>query len=100
MIEGDYNEEKESILRRLADVKLREIVVRLIMPFQYFIPSYCEMVGSNALVSIIALLLGSEPRSWPPLFGDVRDAWSIRQFWGYVIFLSLAICEMFPGEKS
>lgn len=49
------------------------------------------MVGSNALVSVIALLLGSEAQSWPPLFGDVRDAWSIRQFWGYVLtFLPLS----------
>lgn len=35
-----------------------------------------------------------EPGQWPPYFGRARDAWSVRQFWGYVPLLLLLILRI------
>ncbi|KAK8021974.1 hypothetical protein PG993_012741 [Apiospora rasikravindrae] len=36
----------------------------------------------NILATSQVLLFMSEPVDWPPLYGAVREAWSIRRFWG------------------
>ncbi|KAJ7439758.1 hypothetical protein FB451DRAFT_1151373 [Mycena latifolia] len=37
-------------------------------------------LGHNSLISVILKI--SDPRDWPPLFGSVWDATSVRNFWG------------------
>ncbi|KAL1670067.1 membrane bound O-acyl transferase family-domain-containing protein [Schizophyllum commune] len=35
-------------------------------------------------LSIIAALLGQEPRDWPPMWGDLGEAYTLRKIWGRV----------------
>ncbi|KAG2119423.1 membrane bound O-acyl transferase family-domain-containing protein [Suillus clintonianus] len=44
---------------------------------------YCVGVTIHALISaLIVSCTSSEPGSWPDLFGNWEDAYTIRQFWG------------------
>jgi hypothetical protein len=82
--DGDYSEEKESIIRRIGEASLHELFVRSWLPFSFFFTAWCRHQYLHSFVSASAVALGDEPRRWPPLYGDIRDAYSIRQFWGYV----------------
>lgn len=81
--DGDYDEEKESIIRRMRDVSMRELLIRAWLPIDYLVGSVCILKYQHSLVSAIAVALGDKPERWPPLLGDIRDAYSLRRFWGY-----------------
>jgi len=85
--DGDYSEYKESIIRRIGEVSMHELFVRAWLPLPFFFTAWCRHQYFHSLVSVPAVALGDEPRRWPPLYGDVRDAYSLRQFWGYVSIL-------------
>ena len=79
----DFMDEKIHFFSRLKDVTLREIVIRLWLPFSTYLPMYLEFSSLHCLVSVIAVTFGDNPSQWPPLYGDIRDAYSMRRFWGY-----------------
>jgi len=81
--EGDYNEYKESIIRRIRDVSMHELYIRAWLPFNMFFRTWCIHECFHRLVSVFAVILGDDPRRWPPLDGDIREAYSLRRFWGY-----------------
>lgn len=44
---------------------------------------FLSLIYDVLAITQVTLFL-SEPADWPPLFGRLVDAWSVRQFWGYV----------------
>jgi hypothetical protein len=80
---GEYAPEREHILRRLPNVDIREILIRLYLPLQYHLPAYSTISWAHAVLSIIGVVLGDEPASWPPLFGSLTDAYSLRRFYSH-----------------
>ncbi|KAG2121322.1 membrane bound O-acyl transferase family-domain-containing protein [Suillus clintonianus] len=49
----------------------------------YLVFYYCMGVTVHSLISAFAVsCTGSEPSSWPNLFGKWKDAYTIRRFWG------------------
>jgi hypothetical protein len=49
--------------------------------------TYSAMMLGTSLFSAGSVACGlSDPEEWPPLFAGPREAWSIRNFWGLVIF--------------
>lgn len=51
------------------------------------VAGYATLAAQNCVVGIISVSLGrSDPEDWPWLFGSIWDAWTVRRFWGYVIF--------------
>jgi hypothetical protein len=49
----------------------------------WFIIARIMIDGVHRILSIIFVVSGlSRPHDWPPLFGSVRDAYTIRNFWG------------------
>lgn len=72
-----------------------------------FTPAYCMISLSYDLLSIVAVALGvTEPRTWPLIFGDWKEGYTVRRFWSYVIlFLRVRtqfnlICPGGPGIKT
>jgi hypothetical protein len=87
--EGDYNPDKEYLFRRLFDVKKRELLIRLYLPILAFATQYATLSLYDALLSLIAVAAGGDqPGHWPPLFGDIRDAYSLRKSWRFVANIS------------
>jgi hypothetical protein len=83
--DGDYSEHKERIIRRIGEASMHELLVRAWLPLPALFTVWCRHQYLHSLVSVIAVALGDEPRRWPPLYGDVREAHSLRKFWGFVL---------------
>ncbi|KAI9767481.1 MAG: hypothetical protein M1840_005710, partial [Geoglossum simile] len=81
--DGDYEEEKEAIVRRLATggVSMREFYIRAWLTVDFLLTGHCILRTLHSAASAFAVALGDEPRRWPPLLGDIREAYSLRRFW-------------------
>lgn len=80
---GDLSPDKVKFFRRLGEVTIRELIVRMFFFVNMFLPQYLLYRAFHSGAAVISvLLLGDSPADWPPLFGDIREAYSIRRFWG------------------
>lgn len=73
------------VFRRLHDISAEELIVRTSTTIVIGIIGVSILVVNYSLLSFLAVLFGfSEPRDWPPFFGSIFDAYSVRRFWRYV----------------
>ncbi|KIX02312.1 uncharacterized protein Z518_08253 [Rhinocladiella mackenziei CBS 650.93] len=79
----DINATHDSYFRRIGEVTARETTIRLITVFFFIWNAYANLTSLHAALSIIfvALLRFDDPDEWPPLFGSLGKAVSIRRFW-------------------
>ncbi|KAL8830594.1 MAG: hypothetical protein Q9191_001347 [Dirinaria sp. TL-2023a] len=70
-------------LSRLWEVSTSEIITRVLSVLGYWVVQYMviEVLYSFLAVSAVALRI-TDVDAWPPVFGSVMEAWSIRQYWG------------------
>lgn len=70
----------------LPPVTLRETALRGVTAVWWAWGSFVLLDGFHALLSLlaVAVLRVDEPADWPPLFGDLREAYTVRRFWGKV----------------
>ncbi|KAK3906133.1 hypothetical protein C8A05DRAFT_12109 [Staphylotrichum tortipilum] len=63
---------------------LRDIFLRAVMSFQWIWSTYCSLVSAHDLLAVVfvSVLGWDRPDEWPPLFGSIWDATSLRRFWG------------------
>ena len=81
-----YSLDLVPIFRHLQEVTFEEIAIRLTTTIAYWTIIYCVMTMLYSIVSLTAVLSGiSEVRSWPPLYGPLSQAYTIRGFWGLVL---------------
>ena len=79
----DFLPEKERALRRLSDITLRESLIRTFFIFHFIWGSYAEFEIVHQLHAFISVSIGvDDPEDWPPLFGSIKDTYTLRQFWG------------------
>lgn len=82
-----FSMQQISIFRRLHEVSGTELLMRApaVIGMRLIMISFQEV--SYSLVAFLAVLLGlSEPKDWPPFYGSVLDAYSMRRFWKYVLY--------------
>lgn len=75
------------LLARLNATNGEEILIRFGVSFVMWLIGYCVVQAIYSAMEIVAVgsgLTGVE--GWKPLFGNLADCWSIRQFWGSVIY--------------
>ena len=78
-----YSLDLVPFFRRLGEVTVEQLVIRLITTIALWTSIYCIMTILYSVVSLIAVLSGaSEARSWPPVYGSLSNAYTIRRFWG------------------
>ena len=77
----DFLETPDGFLRRMSAVTAREIVIRIYIYLNAVSVPYCTLRLAHSLAAIVAVLCGDSPARWPPLFGRLRDAYTIRRFW-------------------
>ncbi|PSS28041.1 hypothetical protein M430DRAFT_15275 [Amorphotheca resinae ATCC 22711] len=78
----DFLPTKETYFRRLTSVTLRETLIRVWIVTYFIWSSMCLYTTIHDFLSIIFVGSGfDKPEDWPPLFGDIREATSIRNFW-------------------
>lgn len=90
--EADYVSERASIIRRLAQhctaalpttpITKRELAVRINETVSNFLPDYLILSAYHDFFAIFFLATGVDQSwEWPPLFGQISEAYSMRRFW-------------------
>lgn len=80
----DFQSPKNQIVRRLGDINLREWMILLHTAFTGWFEPYCILTAVHSFSSVVAVACGDAPRNWRPLFGDIREAYTVQRFFGYV----------------
>ncbi len=78
----DFQRPKDHLLRRLMDVSPREWVILIHHGFSGWFLPYCSLTAAHSLASVLAVACGDAPGNWRPLFGDIRDAYTVHRFFG------------------
>ncbi|KAI8303429.1 putative beta-glucosidase I, partial [Colletotrichum sp. SAR11_59] len=81
----DIEDHKSAIVRRFLrgdHIEPREFWVRVYFAFESMWAAYNWYNRAHLLCALFFVGLGiDEPEEWPPMFGDIRQAWNIRRFW-------------------
>lgn len=80
----DFESPKTHILRRILEVSPREWVILFYLSFECWLDSYCLLKAAHSVASVIAVACGDEPKNWRPLFGSIKDAYTVQRFFGLV----------------
>ena len=84
LMPGDVGASQQKVLRRLTDFTSREAVVRSHTAVFWIWESLVYLDGANAVLAIFFVLSGiDQPADWPPLFGSLTEATSLRKFWSH-----------------
>ena len=83
---SDFSPEKEVYIRRIfsGTITKRETAIRVWLVIHYFSCNWVIVTSLHycfAIVSVSIFCL-DEPHDWPPLFGSIKDAYTLRGFWG------------------
>lgn len=84
---SDLAPEKERFISRLVtspnDITSFELALRLFLPANWIWTNYFCLETYHSILAIIfvCVLRIDEPEEWPPLFGNLLDAYSVRYFW-------------------
>ena len=77
----DLLDTPDGFLTRLLTLSSREAVIRIyVYLVATFIP-YCTLRLGHCLASVLAVASGDDPARWPPLFGNLQDAYTLRNFY-------------------
>lgn len=80
--QDDFASPKDQLLRRILNASLREWIILIHTAFQIWFKPYCLLNSAHSFASIIAIALGDSPALWRPLFGDIREAYTLQRFFG------------------
>ena len=80
---SDFSPSKQSYIRRLHVITVRESLVRSWMVFHFVWSAWAIFTGLHDILAIIAVGSGlDDPADWPPLYGSPCQMYTIRRFWG------------------
>jgi hypothetical protein len=78
----DFLPTKETYFRRIGSVTIRETVIRVwVITFAIGSGIGFFNIAHNILAIIFVGTGFDEPEDWPPLFGNIQEASSIRNYW-------------------
>jgi hypothetical protein len=79
----NFAPKKIVVLRRLGDIDREEMIVRSTTIIAVWLSLFIYLQLVYGVMKVPAVVLGiSDVAAWPPLFGSVIEAFTLRQFWG------------------
>ncbi len=70
-------------LTRLSEVDSAELMTRVVAVLGHWAIMHCMIQMLYLGLAVFSVSMGfTNVRVWRPLFGDVRDSWSVRNYWG------------------
>lgn len=79
----DFTWQKVAIFARWREVSIEEISSRIIISLLCWASMYCIIQAVYCSMALIAVAIYITPiDAWPPLFGSIKESYSLRQFWG------------------
>ncbi|MCJ1247107.1 hypothetical protein MMC30_004318 [Trapelia coarctata] len=92
MIATTYPAQLVPFFSRLGEVTVEQINMRFITSIMTWVSVYCIIHASHGVMATIGVASGlTEVKDWPPSFGSLGDAYTVRGFWGCVLTLAMAI---------
>ncbi|KAJ4151186.1 hypothetical protein LMH87_011901 [Akanthomyces muscarius] len=86
---ADFDAVRQTFLRRLLlsrnnPITLREVYMRTVFALLWAAPTYIMIDAAHVALSLlfVVVLRANRPEEWPPVYGDVREAYTLRGFWG------------------
>lgn len=109
---ADFDASKQSYLRRIRTITVRETTIRSWLVFNFIWSSWAIFTATHDLLAFAFVAVGiDEPEDWPSLYGSILEAYSMRRFWGkfwhclvqrsyctYASFLSQKILRLPPSS--
>ncbi|MCJ1267838.1 hypothetical protein MMC22_007724 [Lobaria immixta] len=78
----NFSPEKIPLFTRLGDVTGKELLMRLFATLGFGACVYIFQTGVQSIFALLDVGLGmNEVKSWRPMFGPPRDAYTLRRFW-------------------
>lgn len=82
----DFSPSKRNLLRRLFSysdpITYHELLVRLWFLFEFITIDYLTLTAFHDLFAFISVSIGlDDPEDWPPLYGNVVEAYTLRNYW-------------------
>jgi hypothetical protein len=68
-------------LSRLNEVSRRELLVRMYLAMSGLFIPYLGLRAGHSFFTCIALIFGAEPKDWPPLFGSIKEGFTVRRWY-------------------
>ena len=79
----DFAPTRVPLFARWAEVDGPELLTRTAAVLGHWGTMYCMIQMWYSAFAVLALLAGvTDVDVWRPLFGELRDCWSVRNFWG------------------
>ncbi len=79
---ASFSPEMIPFFARLDQVSSQEVIRRLVTTLGVGFGVYCVELGVHSIVAFLDVGLGiSEVQQWRPLFGSLKDAYTVRRFW-------------------
>lgn len=80
-----FRSDKIRFFSRLHEITFQELLTRIFIPVSIWLTTYCCLLCPIALEGFILVILGlNDVEDWPYYFGSIKDAYTIRGFWGLV----------------
>ncbi|KAF3058097.1 hypothetical protein GL218_05752 [Daldinia childiae] len=86
----DFTPDQEPILRRLFvgdeddPILAHQLLLRAFVCVSWIWTNILILESYHAILSLlfVVILRFDNPEDWPPLFGNLIEAWTVRRFWG------------------
>lgn len=85
----DFGPVQQTFLRRLFlepdnPITMREVRLRAVMAVHWAGSAIVLVDGVHTALSLlfVAVLRANQPAEWPPIYGDIRKAYTLRGLWG------------------
>ena len=80
---SDISPSKQSYIRHFPSITLRETIIRLVVALHFVGSTYVSLTILHDILSIlfVGILRFDEPEDWPPLYGRLSEAYTLRRLW-------------------
>ena len=79
----NFSARKVPFFRRLGTVSGEDLIVRVATTLGLWVSLYCVIQAGTNFYAFLCVGLGiDERKDWPPSFGSLKEAYSVRRFWG------------------
>lgn len=80
---SDFHPWKQAYFRRFTKVTVRETLIRVNFVFEMVWKNWIVWTINHEAVSIVFVGGGvDQPEEWPPVFGSLSEAYTLKRFWG------------------
>lgn len=84
-----FSHDKVALFAREDRLTSEEALTRILASLILWLNIYCVFRILHGIIGFLAVGSGlSKVTDWPSPFGQLSEAYSVRQFWGYVYFLN------------